>query len=66
MEKEAYSDPIKIRRQQRISASKKNLGKAFLPADGEKGNVILKLFDITGIFSGCWTGKLLWNSTWSR
>ena len=31
MEKEAYSDPVKIRRQERISQSKKNIGKAFVP-----------------------------------
>ena len=51
MEKEAYNDPVKTRyvflhsdwltffifsRQQQILAQKKNLGKAFLPSDGEK------------------------------
>ena len=31
LEKEAYSDPVKIRRQERIRQSKKNIGKAFVP-----------------------------------
>ncbi|XP_063776821.1 cilia-and flagella-associated protein 96 [Pseudophryne corroboree] len=33
---EAYSDPFKQRRQYRIQQAKKNLGKAFLPSNGEK------------------------------
>lgn len=36
MEKEAYTDPVKIRRQERLKEGKKNLGKAFLPNNGEK------------------------------
>ena len=51
MEKEAYNDPVKTRyvfcsligslffffsRQQQILSQKKNLGKAFLPSDGDK------------------------------
>ncbi|XP_006630035.2 cilia-and flagella-associated protein 96 [Lepisosteus oculatus] len=35
-EKEAYSDPVKLRRQFRLQQSKKNVGKAFLPSNGEK------------------------------
>ncbi|XP_064644547.1 cilia-and flagella-associated protein 96-like [Lineus longissimus] len=36
MEGEAYSDPIKIRRQWRLKEQKKNIGKAFVPNSGEK------------------------------
>ncbi|KAL5018600.1 hypothetical protein ScPMuIL_004322 [Solemya velum] len=36
MESEAYSDPIKIRRQQRLKEGQRNIGKAFLPSNGEK------------------------------
>lgn len=36
MESEAYSDPVKTRRQQRVKESKKNIGKAFLPSSGTK------------------------------
>merc|ERR1711953_760404 len=36
MEKEAYNDPVKIRRQQRMTSQKKNLGGAFMPASGDK------------------------------
>lgn len=36
MEGEAYSDPIKIRRQYRIKETQKNIGKPFLPSSGEK------------------------------
>nr|XP_002130769.1 UPF0602 protein C4orf47 homolog [Ciona intestinalis] len=36
MEKEAYTDPIKLRRQHRLKEGKKNIGKAFLPNNGEK------------------------------
>ncbi|KAG8592146.1 hypothetical protein GDO81_000423 [Engystomops pustulosus] len=35
-EGEAYSDPLKQRRQYRMQQAKKNLGKAFLPPNGEK------------------------------
>jgi len=35
-EGEAYSDPIKQRRQHRIKEGQKNLGKPFLPSSGEK------------------------------
>ncbi|NXC45562.1 CD047 protein, partial [Penelope pileata] len=33
---EAYSNPVQLRRRHRLAESKKNLGKAFLPTDGEK------------------------------
>lgn len=33
---ESYSDPLKQRRQYRMQQAKKNLGKAFLPSNGEK------------------------------
>jgi len=33
---EGYSDPVKMRRQLRLKESQKNLGKAFLPSNGEK------------------------------
>ena len=36
MEGEAFSDPVKRRRQERISQSKKNLGKAFMPSHAVK------------------------------
>jgi len=36
MEKEAYSDPVKLRRQLRVAKSKKNIGKAFLPSNYPK------------------------------
>ncbi|XP_066303456.1 cilia-and flagella-associated protein 96-like isoform X2 [Branchiostoma lanceolatum] len=36
MEAEAYSDPIKLRRQNRLKEAKKNLGKPFLPSNGDK------------------------------
>jgi len=36
MENEAYTDPIKMRRQYRLKESKKNIGKPFLPSSGEK------------------------------
>jgi len=36
MEAEAYSDPVKMRRQYKLKESKKNLGKAFLPSSGTK------------------------------
>lgn len=36
MEGEAFSDPVKIRRQMRLKEAKKNIGKAFLPSSGEK------------------------------
>lgn len=35
-EGEAYSDPIKQRRQYRIKEAQKNLGKPFMPSNGEK------------------------------
>nr|DBA29136.1 TPA: hypothetical protein GDO54_009393 [Pyxicephalus adspersus] len=35
-EGEAYSDPLKQRRHYRMQQAKKNLGKAFLPSNGEK------------------------------
>jgi len=36
MENEAYTDPIKIRRQHRLKESAKNIAKPFLPSNGEK------------------------------
>lgn len=36
LEGEAYSDPIKIRRQTRLKEAQRNIGKAFLPSSGEK------------------------------
>jgi len=36
MEKEAYADPVKLRRQERLSKAKKNIGKAFLPSNYPK------------------------------
>ena len=36
LESEAYSDPIKQRRQHRLTESQRNIGKAFLPSSGEK------------------------------
>ena len=36
LEGEAYTDPIKMRRQYRLKEAKKNIGKPFLPSNGEK------------------------------
>ena len=36
LEGEAYSDPIKIRRQYRLKEASKNIGKAFMPSSGDK------------------------------
>ncbi|NXP48187.1 CD047 protein, partial [Heliornis fulica] len=33
---EAYSNPVQLRRRHRMAESKKNLGKAFLPSNGDK------------------------------
>ncbi|XP_074678826.1 cilia-and flagella-associated protein 96 isoform X5 [Strix aluco] len=33
---EAYSNPVQLRRRYRLAESKKNLGKAFLPSNGDK------------------------------
>ncbi|KAG9347003.1 hypothetical protein JZ751_005930 [Albula glossodonta] len=35
-EREAFTDPVKLRRQYRLQQAKKNIGKAFLPSNGEK------------------------------
>ncbi|XP_073777727.1 cilia-and flagella-associated protein 96 isoform X2 [Danio rerio] len=35
-EREAFTDPVRIDRQYRILQAKKNIGKAFLPSNGEK------------------------------
>ncbi|KAJ8383108.1 hypothetical protein SKAU_G00038860 [Synaphobranchus kaupii] len=35
-EKEAVTDPVKLRRQYRMEQAKRNIGKAFLPSNGEK------------------------------
>lgn len=35
-EGEAYTDPIKMRRQHRIKENQKNIGKPFLPSSGDK------------------------------
>jgi len=39
MENEAYSDPVKNRRQERAKQSKKNLGGAFVPSSHSKSNL---------------------------
>lgn len=36
MEGEAYSDPIRMRRLNRMKEAQKNLGKPFIPSNGEK------------------------------
>lgn len=36
LEGEAFTDPIKIRRQNRLKEAQRNIGKAFLPSSGEK------------------------------
>lgn len=36
MDGEAYTDPIKIRRQHRLKEGQKNIGKPFMPSSGEK------------------------------
>jgi hypothetical protein len=36
LEGEAYSDPVKKRRQDRLKAGKLNIGKAFVPNNGTK------------------------------
>lgn len=36
MEGESYSDPVKLRRQQKMASAKKNLSKAFMPTNGAK------------------------------
>lgn len=36
MEAEAYTDPIKIRRQHRLKEGQRNIGKPFLPSSGDK------------------------------
>ena len=36
MDGEAFSDPVKRRRQHRMAESKKNLSKAFLPTNANK------------------------------
>ena len=36
LEGEAYSDPVRIKRQDRIKASGKNIGKPFLQSNGDK------------------------------
>ncbi|XP_071808688.1 cilia-and flagella-associated protein 96-like [Asterias amurensis] len=56
MESEAYSDPVKMRRQYKLKESKKNLGKAFLPSSGTKmqsglGNHYGTLGGAVGAFS---------------
>lgn len=50
MEKEAYSDPVKTRRQQRMKEATKNIGKAFVPNAGEKS--MSGLGNHYGTFSG--------------
>ncbi|XP_065490677.1 cilia-and flagella-associated protein 96 [Caloenas nicobarica] len=35
-EGEAYSDPVQLRRRYRLAEAKKNLGKAFIPSNGDK------------------------------
>jgi len=36
LEGEAFTDPIKMRRQSRLKEAQRNIGKAFLPSSGEK------------------------------
>lgn len=36
LEGEAYTDPVKIRRQHRLKEATRNIGKAFLPSSGDK------------------------------
>ena len=36
LEGEAYTDPIKMRRQNRLKEAQKNIGKPFLPSSGDK------------------------------
>ena len=36
MQGEGYSDPVKRRRQERVDKGNKNIGKAFMPSQGEK------------------------------
>lgn len=36
MEQEAHTDPVKRRRQERLKAAKLNIGKAFVPSNGDK------------------------------
>jgi len=70
MEKEAYNDPVKTRyvfftligslifiysRQQQILSQKKNLGKAFLPSDGDKRKKLPFYGQFLSVFRGCWT-----------
>lgn len=49
-EAEAYSDPVKTRRQQRLKEAQKNIGKPFLPSNGEKKQT--GLGNHYGTFSG--------------
>jgi len=36
LEGESYTDPVKMRRQDRMKESQKNIGKPFVPSSGEK------------------------------
>ena len=36
LEGESYTDPVKVRRQDRMKEAQKNIGKPFLPSSGEK------------------------------
>lgn len=36
LEGESYTDPVKMRRQDRMKDAQKNIGKPFLPSSGEK------------------------------
>jgi hypothetical protein len=50
LEGEAFSDPIKIRRQSRLKEAQKNIGKAFLPSSGEKKMYICPTFTLFPFF----------------
>ena len=36
MDGESYTDPVKMRRQDRLKDAQKNIGKPFVPSSGEK------------------------------
>ena len=52
MEKEAYIDPVKLRRQERLQKGKKNIGKSFLPSNYPKStlNVLFIWFQRSCLF----------------
>jgi len=67
LEGEAYSDPIKIRRQNRLKENQKNIAKPFLPSSGDKkpsglGNHYGTLTGPIGAFSPTEKGKKAYKS----